>query len=301
MSLTADRIASHPALHGLVRRLSQTLLMAYEQNPRAASVFASQQRWLMAHGALALYFRRDPRDGRAGLVAARFLDLVARHGLASRNTADAFLKEMLKYGICRLSPVGRDRRVRALEPSEATLAVLAVWAAAHLATLDALDGGERLQRFRSAPDALARLQPLVADGLLTTGAVRQPRDTFSLFTWLNNGGVVMDWLISGIDPAHADAERIPTGVLSVAEMAAWLRLSRTHLARKLREAEAMGSIGWQGRRGNSVMWVSKGFRAEYETAQAVKLAIIDAACDGCLGLPPDRPAPEPALSATSPL
>jgi hypothetical protein len=45
----------------------------------------------------------------------------------------------------------------------------------------------------------------------------------------------------------------------------------------------MGSIGWQGKRGHSVMWVSSGFRREYATAQAVKLAIIDAAFDACFG------------------
>ena len=67
--------------------------------------------------------------------------------------------------------------------------------------------------------------------------MREPAQTFSLFTWLNNGGIVMDWLISGIEEVDADADRIPTGVLSVADMANWLKLSRTHLARKLRAAE----------------------------------------------------------------
>ncbi len=56
-----------------------------------------------------------------------------------------------------------------------------------------------------------------------------------------------------------------------------LKLSRTHLSRKLRAAEALGSIGWQGQRGHSAMWVSPGFYREYAMAQAVKLAIIDAA------------------------
>ena len=87
-----------------------------------------------------------------------------------------------------------------------------------------------------------------------------------------------------VHPA-ADGDRIPTGVLSTADMAAWLKLSRTHLARKLREAEAMGSLGWQGKRGHSVMWVSKEFRTEYAMAQAVKLAIIDDAFDACFRLP----------------
>jgi hypothetical protein len=281
MPLTADQIANHPALHGLIRRQSQTLLMGYEQNPRASSVFATQQRWLLGYAGLALYFRRDPSDGRSGLTAAHFLDMVGRHCIASRNTADAFLKEMTKYGVARYAPAVRDRRVRAVEPTEASLAVLSLWTTAHPVTLDALDGGGRNEVFRADPDSLAKLQPLIADGLLVSNAVRHPQHTFSLFTWLNNGGVVMDWLISGIDPAHAEADRIPTGVLSLAEMAGWLRLSRTHLARKLREAEAMGSIGWQGKRGSSLMWVSRGFLQEIATAQAVKLAIIDAAYEAC--------------------
>ncbi|BCM21402.1 hypothetical protein MJ8_51950 [Mesorhizobium sp. J8] len=124
---------------------------------------------------------------------------------------------------------------------------------------------------------LARLQPLIADGLISSVPVREPQQTFSLFTWLNNGGVVMDWLISGVDPRNAGEERIPTGVLSIGDFARWLKLSRTHLARKLRDAEALGSVGWLGRRGHSVMWISKKFYGEYVTAQAVKLAIIDAA------------------------
>jgi len=94
-----------------------------------------------------------------------------------------------------------------------------------------------------------------------------------------------DRLIAGIEAVGADAERIPTSVNSTTEMASWLRLSRTHLARKLREAEALGSIGWFGQRGHSVMWVSNSFRHEYATAQAVKLAIIDNAYEAAFSPP----------------
>jgi hypothetical protein len=43
----------------------------------------------------------------------------------------------------------------------------------------------------------------------------------------------------------------------------------------------MGSLGWVGARGKSQIWVSQGFRHEYHKAQAVKLAIIDAAYEAC--------------------
>lgn len=281
MALKAEEIAGNPALHGCIKQQSLALVMAYEANPRVTSVFASQQRWLMAHAGLALHFRRDPQHGRKGLTSARFLETVHEHRIASRNTADAFMKELLKYGIARYVPGGEDRRVRPMAPTQAALDALVGWTIAHLATLDGLDGGSRLATFTAAAEPLARLQPLIADGLLSSLSVREPQPTFSLFTWLNNGGIVMDWLISRVGPADADADRIPAGVVSIAEFAGLLKLSRTHLARKLREAEALGSIGWEGSRGRSVMWVSKGFRGEHTAAQAVKLAIIDAAFDRC--------------------
>jgi hypothetical protein len=49
----------------------------------------------------------------------------------------------------------------------------------------------------------------------------------------------------------------------------------------LAEAEAMGSLGWSGTRGRSPLWVSEDFRHQYLSAQAVKLAIIDAAFEAC--------------------
>ena len=278
-ALSADEFAGHPGLHAAIRQQSQLLLQIYDGNPRLASVFGTQHRWLMAQAALALHFRGDGR----GIRSARILDFVSRHGVASRNTADAFIKEMLKYGYARRLPQAEDKRTRPLEPTEASLDALHGWVGIHLATLDRLDRGQRLETFLRTQGALASLQPRIADGLLSSNRVRHPERTFSLFTWLNNGGLVMDWLIAGIEDADPDAERVATGIVSIAALAERLKLSRTHLARKLNDAEALGSIGWHGKRGQSVMWVSAGFRREYVTAQAVKLAIIDAAFDACFG------------------
>jgi len=151
--------------------------------------------------------------------------------------------------------------------------------------------GQRLETYLGTPGALAALHPGIAEGLLLSARVRKPERTFSLFTWLNNGGLIMDWLIAGIEETDGEAERVPTAVGSIAAMAQRLNLSRTHLSRKLRDAEALGSIGWQGKRGESVMWVSSGFRQEYLTAQAVKLAIIDDAFADCFGQTPTKAVP----------
>jgi hypothetical protein len=281
MALKAEDIAGHPALHRAVQAQSRALIEIFETSPRLAAVFATQQRWLMGHVGLALHFRRDPRDRHTALTTARFIEAIRRDSVASRNTAEAFLKEMLHYNIAEYLSTSEDGRAHPMQPTAATVRTFTGWVLAHLQTLDSLDGGSRLSTFLEHPEQLAKLQPLVADGLLASVPVREPKQTFSLFIWLNNGGIVMDWLMSGIDPENAGLDRIPTSVVSIAEFARWLKLSRTHLARKLRDAEELGSIGWAGPRGHSQMWVSKGFYQEYMAVQAAKLAIVDAAFEAC--------------------
>ena len=78
----------------------------------------------------------------------------------------------------------------------------------------------------------------------------------------------------GIGPGD---ECIPSTVSSFDDLGERISLSRTHLIRKLRMAESMGSLGWLGERGKSTMWVSAGFVREYHTQQSIKLAIIDSA------------------------
>jgi AraC-like DNA-binding protein len=235
----------------------------------------------MAQAALAAFFRREAREAGSGLLAERIVDLIAGHKLASRNTAAAFVHEMLKYGIVRHVRASEGRRYRPIEPSPTTLAVLSHWLAVHLATLDGLDGGARSAALREQPVLLSAIQPPIADGLLESRAVRQPNGTFSLFAWIDDGGIVMDRLIAGCRQNADEPARIPTDVTSVSALARRLNLSRSQLSRKFAVAEATGSLGWSGARGKSALWVSAEFWREYHAAQAVKLAIIDAAFETC--------------------
>jgi len=276
-ALTPDEILAHPALGTWVRGQAQALLLIHQASPRTSSPFATQQRWLMAQAALAQFFRNEAAESGSGLLPERFLDLVEHHQLASRNTAAAFVQEMLKYGIVGHVAASAGRRHRPVEPSPMTLAVLQHWLVVHLATLDGLDGGTRVETFRARPSALGVMQPLIADGLLASGEVRKPDRTFSLFTWVNDGGIVMDRLIAGCLPEANGLARVPTDIASITSLAQGLNLSRSQLSRKFAAAEAMGSLGWSGPRGKSELWVSADFRREYHAAQAVKLAIIGAA------------------------
>jgi hypothetical protein len=277
MAMISDDILAHPALEACVRVRTQGLLLIHQASPRTTSPFATQQRWLMAQTALAQYFRNEATQPGSGLLAERFLDRVAHHDLASRNTAAAFLKEMLKYGIIRHVAGSEGRRHRPVEPSPTTIAALQHWLMLHLAALDGLDGGTRSATLGARPALFGSIQPLIADGLLASSEVRKPGRTYSLFTWVNDGGIVMDRLIVGCLEGADGLARIATDITSISSLAQGLNLSRSQLSRKFAVAEAMGSLGWLGKRGKSPLWVSAGFRHEYHAALAVKLAIIDAA------------------------
>ena len=85
LSMTVDEIVEHPALHGHIRRQALLLLQAYEGNPRLSSVFATQQRWLMGHSALALYFRTD----RVAKAPTTFEELLAAAKANTDPSTDA--------------------------------------------------------------------------------------------------------------------------------------------------------------------------------------------------------------------
>ncbi|RKE84177.1 hypothetical protein DFO46_0939 [Rhizobium sp. AG855] len=278
MSLTVETLLESPKLHEAIRDQSAALLAVHDESPRLAAVFGTQQRWLLGHLAMAHYFNEVTSGAsEPAIFLARYFEQVRQFEISSVNTADAFVKEMLVYGIAVQVHAG-DRRNRPVAPSPLTIAGVHRWTWIHLRSLDAIDGGNRLATFEADETLLPRLHPAITRRFMVAPAIRTPPQTWSLFTWLNNGGIVMDWLLAGIELADPSAERVRTQVRSVPQMAEIFRLSRTHLNRKLREAEALGSIGWEGARGRSVMWVSRQFREEYAASQAAKLAIIEEAC-----------------------
>jgi hypothetical protein len=278
----AEQLLASPGALCVIREIARGFVSDHDNSLRASSWFASTQRWLMSHIAMKLHFIGSA-SAEGGLTRHNFVQAVVGHELASRNTARAVFAEAIKYGFTR-AVVGSKRTspddgMLPVELTEPTIGLLADWYVLHLRALDALCSARRLDRFPANPlAALAVMEPLVCDGLLTSMDVRSPGPVYSLFTWMDQGGPLMDRLMAGIDCNTAiDGERSVTDVTSMSELARALALSRSHVARKLVDGESAGHVGWTGRRGHSAMWVSSGFRKEYARAQALKLAIIDSA------------------------
>lgn len=302
-SARAEQLLANPDALCVVCEIARAFVSSHDNSLRASSWFASTQRWLMSHIAMKLHFRGSA-SAKGGLTRHNFVQAVVGHKLASRNTARAVFAEAIKYGFAEPVLKGKqtspDGGMLPIELTKAAIGHLADWYFLHLRALDALGGARRVDRFSAdLLAALAAMEPLVCDELVACRDVRSPGPVYALFTWMDQGGPLMDRLMAGIDCNTAkDGEPAVTDVTSMSELARALGLSRSHIARKLVDSERAGHVGWTGRRGHSAMWVSSGFRMEYARAQALKLAIIDAAFASAFASA-DRP-PEQCLEQAGP-
>lgn len=277
MPIAVEALASSPVFFNAVLGYARGMVTMYADNPRLASIFASQQRWLMAQSGLALHHDHTPGNPSTGLYSGRFIDYVVANEIASRNTAAAFVQEMVAYRFARYVTVQPNKRNRPLEPTETALDYVWKWLGAHLAILDVLDGRSRVATLGGAPDRFGHLQAAVARALVGSDRVRRQGPTFDLFTWVNSGGVVMDDLFSRIAAFNPQAERLAIGRVSPGDLSARFMISKTHLKRIFDKAAQLGSMEWEIPPGRGQVWLSRAFIREYWDYQAEKFSLIDRA------------------------
>lgn len=275
MVFTAKELNASKHFLSAILQSAYELMAIYNENPRIASILASQQRWLLAHSGFAL-FLGYPDDPMSGLYNGRFVEFAVKHKIASRNTAAAFLKEMLAYRFVRSAPESSDRRIVLLEPTEITREFMARWIHTHLLVLDTLDGGDRMERIAADGNAIWQMHPIIARAILGNTRLKNPGPTFNLFNGATSGGVVMDYLISRITVIDYAADKVLIGPISLKTMQSQFMISSAHLKRLFRQAAEFGSVGWAGAAGRSSFWLSHTFVSEYWSYQAEKYAVIDA-------------------------
>ncbi len=275
MALASDVILAHPLCHAALRRQASASLATHDAQPRLTAIFTTQQRWLLSMLAMSLYLGREGHPDSPGLRATLLLDEAVRHDIASRNTAHSFLQELQQQDLVTIETSDADKRLRLLHAHAHALETLDAWLTIQFETLDALDGGQRVARYSAAPNRLARLQPLLVQALLGARPLRVPGGALSFFTWLDEGGVVLDWLIANMAEDIGENGRIRVADTSIPQLSQHLNLSPADVTRKLKEVRLAGGVGWSDLRGRIKLWITPDFRDEYFLYQAAKLALLD--------------------------
>lgn len=303
--LTRTEIAVHPLFPTIEKQIAEHLIGIHQRTPRLSRLKASHRKWLMTHSLFALSLQRRNDDPLSGLTATRFVEIVMKLGAASRNTATAFLAELVAYKFLRDVPDVPDRRVRVLETTETAYDAMLAWFMGHMACLDRLDGGTREQIAAADPRIFRIAQPFAAAHLVEDPTWRDPPDSIGHFLWSDLGGMVLHDLIARIPGSLADQERIDVGPLSLPELSEVYMISATNLKRMFKKAEVEGLLGWQLPRRRGSLWLSRPFVDDYFRWQSAKFAALDQAYHHAAGelgiaLPVELTPARPALQAGLP-
>lgn len=276
--LTVDTLRRNPQFLEVLQAAARRLIAVNDLFPRIARLVASHRKWMLTHASYALHLERDRNDPETGITAARLLKLMRETGGASRNTAAAFLAELVAYKLLCPASGGRSKRTRPLEPAEISDEVMRLWFKSQMGTLDHLDGGDRVERLRVDPTIFERAQPLAARRLLSDPKWAQPPEGVAAFVWSESGGVILDDLMARA-PGLTSADGKVWIEVNLAGLADHYLVSNTHVRRLFARAEAAGVIGKADDGARGRFWLSARLIEEYASWQAIKLAALADAFD----------------------
>ncbi|THV11147.1 hypothetical protein E9677_21520 [Rhizobium rhizophilum] len=268
-------IAAHPLFPAIEKQIAQHLIGIHMRTPRMSRLKASHRKWLMTQSVFALALRRTDKDPLSGLTATRFVETVMRLGAASRNTATAYLSELVAYKFLRDVPDVPDKRVRVLEPTKLSLNGLRSWFNGHLACLDRLDGGNREMTSLAEERIFLIAQPIGADIMVSDPLWLEPPESIGHFLWSDLGGIILHDLFARLDDVNRTAPTISCGPVTLVELSETYQVSTTNLKRMFKKAETDGLLSWEQPRRRGELLLSISFVEDYFTWQSAKFAAID--------------------------
>ncbi|MBB3963760.1 hypothetical protein [Rhizobium metallidurans] len=249
----------------------------FDAGPRLARLLASHQRWLLTQVAYALSMERVDGDASSGLTATALTSEITAFKAASRNTIRSYIDEVATYKFITCVPGEERKRPRRYEVAETAQQAMVGWVWSNLLALDVLDDGDRAERFRANPGWIRMMQPRIARDCLRDPAWREPPKRVGLFMWNDAGGLIVDYLMSRIDPEDKHPDRLFVGPIDSRALAADFMISRTHLQRLFAKATQDGFMGWDVDKKKPPLWISRAFVEEYCQWQAIKFAYVDQA------------------------
>lgn len=272
----ADLIADPKFILGIRFHASRMRNM-FDAGPRLARLLASHQRWLLTHVAYALSMERVDGDPTSGLTATALTTEITAFKAASRNTIRSYIDELATYRFITCVPGEERKRPRRYEVAEIAQQAMVSWVWSNLLALDVLDEGDRAERFEANPQWIGLMQPRIARDCLRDTAWREPPERVAMFMWNDAGGLIVDYLMSRIDPEEQHPDRFFVGPIDSRALAADFMISRTHMQRLFAKAAQDGCMGWDVDMKKPSLWISRAFVEEYCQWQAIKFAYVDQA------------------------
>jgi DNA-binding MarR family transcriptional regulator len=253
---TPDAIAglrAHPQFADAMRASNAGLVSLYQGSHLLNWLMDDRARLVFGYFALSLHFSRDPAVPSSGLTPTRMKSICVDLDICSPGRAAAMLSLMRFGGYLEKAPATGDLRQRPLVATDKLIALIAERQRVHFSAMAPLfpDGSALLQ-------ALDR--PAFMSGLLTAMArhyqagfrIVAASPGLELFGDRNAGMLILASLLIAGEADDTMPPRRPVPI-SISAMARRFKVSRPHVLKLVREAEADGLIERTGEQGERVL------------------------------------------------
>jgi hypothetical protein len=144
-------ILAHPAFPDAFRHVTRRFLDIHV-GPHVTKLLANEARFHIAQFSLALHGEKQVGLSDTGITAARLLERCVSRGIISRGRLDATVLTLRRAGWLVDLPLGRDRRMKQLEPGAVLVANFTDRLAFHLEALEmVMPGVGHAARLRDDP------------------------------------------------------------------------------------------------------------------------------------------------------
>lgn len=229
-----EEILAHPAFTEARRVWVDGMLGLYENNSFLSRLLAVTQRSAVFFNTLVLAAAHDPDDRSTWPTISLLQETMAPYRVSSRRSIEAIVARFVETGYISRQPVAIDQRVRLLTPTEKMIAHDLDWLKVYFSPLALMfpAGGYAapMHRDRAFRTALRRVgRPSITEGVKLLAS--NPTITFIM-----NRDAGMMILIKLVQMGAAQGVS-PAGFGDLADR---FGISRTHVRRLLRDAEAEG-------------------------------------------------------------
>jgi hypothetical protein len=250
-------IRDHPRFSDAIRACASGMVKLHNRSRFMAWFLSDRALAILAHAALCLAADASDDDIRSGLTPGRFKSFCVRTGMCGEGRATAILAFMRLTGHVEAEVHPADRRITRLRPSQKLLETMRSRLAAEFAAIAAIcpeisPAAERLGDPGFEREMAAEFLRRWRIGARFTDHAPDLR----LFAERDVGVMILLALMLEADPADPlpPANPIP---LSIAGLARRFRVSRTHVLRLIRDAEAAGLIIRLGEKGERICFAPR--------------------------------------------
>jgi AraC-like DNA-binding protein len=251
--LEPDAIQAHPRFAEAMRASAQAMVELHSRSRFLGWFLSDRALAILAHAAVALDSDARDDDPRTGLTPSRFKAFCVENGLCSEGRATAVLAFMRLSGHLEAQGHPADRRITRLTPSGKLLETMRSRLRAQLgcAAMICPEVAPAIERLGSRDFERGLGVEFVRRFTFGIRLVDQA-SSLRLFTERDVGVLALFALALQGDPADPFPSDKPLP-LSIAALARRFKVSRTHILRLVRDAEAAGLVARLGDKGDRLL------------------------------------------------